>query len=315
MNSEKSVLKLTDEQFEELEKLSALGYSFSELAMYFDLPEEDFSRMAEDNSTEIYYHIRRGILMSNALEQLGVMSNAEKGNVAAIQELSKIRYRRQFELAKRELLFNLEIDEKTYQRLENYIESGSISSLSPDESIYIELLSMMNSMRRKYGRAKTIRFFCKKPFKFSYAQSRDMFEQAINLFYVDSKIEKKAMRNLKAEQLEDAAEMVKTMATKPKDFEVYGKLMKLSAEIRQLNLPDPPEVPKGTFDRPYKIYTLDPSLIGIEKPNRNELAKQIDAIVGASEAEKEKAKQDAAIVDVIPLNEILDEYEEETKHE
>ena len=103
--------------------------------------------------------------------------------------------------------------------------------------------------------------------------------------------------------------------TKPKDFEIYGKLMKLSAEVRQLNLPDPPEVPKGTFDRPYKIYTLDPSLIGIEKPNRNELAKQIDAIVGATEAEKEKAKQDAAIVDVIPLNEILNEYEEETKHE
>lgn len=315
MSSEKNVLNLTEEQLNELEKLSALGYSLDELAMYFDLPKDNFSQIAEDPSSDIYYHIQRGILMSNAIEQMGIMSNAEKGNVAAIQELSKIRYHRQFELAKRELLFSVEIDEKTYQRLEDYIESGSVSSLSPNESIYIELLTMMNSMRRKYGRAKTIRFFCNKPFKFSYAQARDMFEQAINLFYVDSKIEKKAMRNLKAEQLEDAAEMVKKMATKPKDFEIYGKLMKLSAEVRQLNLPDPPEVPKGTFDRPYKIYTLDPSLIGIEKPNRNELAKQIDAIVGATEAEKEKAKQDAAIVDVIPLNEILNEYEEETKHE
>ena len=102
---------------------------------------------------------------------------------------------------------------------------------------------MINSMLRKFGRVKTIKFFCKKPFEFTYAQSRDMYEQAINLFYVDSKVEKKAMRNLKAEQLEEAAEMVREMATKPEDFEVYGKLMKLSAEIRQLNLPDPPEVP------------------------------------------------------------------------
>ena len=173
---------------------------------------------------------------------------------------------------------------------------------------------MMNAMRRKYGRAKTIKFFCKPPFSFSYAQSRDMFEQAINLFYVDSKVEKKALRNLKAEQLEEAAEMVREMATKPEDFEVYGKLMKLSAEIRQLNLPDPPEMPKGTFDRPYKVYTLDPALIGINKPDRNELARQIDSIVGATEAEKEKAKRDAGI-DVIPFDEMLDEYEEEIKSE
>lgn len=32
-----------------------------------------------------------------------------------------------------------------------------------------------------------------------------MYEHSINLFYSDSKIEKKALRNLKAQQLEDAA--------------------------------------------------------------------------------------------------------------
>ena len=62
------------------------------------------------------------------------------------------------------------------------------------------------------------------------------------------------------------------------------------------------------------MYTLNPELIGIDKPNRNDLARQIDSIVGATEAEKEKAKQDAGIVDVIPLDNILDEYEEENKY-
>lgn len=312
---EKDVLSLPDDKYDELERLSALGYSESDMALYFTVPENEFKQAAANVDSMINYHIRRGVLMSGALEQMGLLGDAEKGNVQAIQTLYKIRYRRQFEVAKRELLYNLDIDEKVFQRLENYIESGSLTDLKPDEAIYIELLTMMNAMRRKYGRAKTIKFFCNKPFDFSYAQSRDMYEQAINLFYVDSKVEKKAMRNLKAEQLEEAAEMVKEMATRPEDFEVYGKLMKLSAEIRQLDLPDPPEVPKGTFDRPYKVYTLDPSLIGISKPNRNELARQIDSIAGATEAEKERAKRDAGIVDVIPLDEILDEYEEENRFE
>ncbi len=35
----------------------------------------------------------------------------------------------------------------------------------------------------------------------------------------------------------------------------------------------------------------------------------------ATEAEKEKAKRDAGIVDVIPFDEMLDEYEEEIKSE
>lgn len=71
--------------------------------------------------------------MSGALEQMGLLSDAEKGNVQAIQMLYKVRYRRQFEVAKREILYNLDIDEKVFQRLENYIESGSLGNLKPDE--------------------------------------------------------------------------------------------------------------------------------------------------------------------------------------
>lgn len=167
-------------------------------------------------------------------------------------------------------------------------------------------------MRRKYGRAETIKFFCKAPFNFTYAQSRDMFEHSINLFYIDNKIEKKALRNLKAQQLEDAADMLLRTARFPKDFEVYAKLIKLSAEIRQLNLPDPPEMPKDTYNKPYRVYTFDPNLIGVERVDRNILARQIDSITGITEAEKQKVKADAC-VETIPLENILDEYEEEIK--
>ena len=194
INLEESILTLPDDKYEELERLSALGYSEADMAMYFDVPRDNFPRAVLDPESQIIYHIKSGVLMSGALEQMGLLSDAEKGNVQAIQMLYKVRYRRQFEVAKREILYNLDIDEKVFQRLENYIDSRSLGNFTPDEAIYIELLTMMNAMRRKYGRAKTIKFFCKPPFSFSYAQSRDMFEQAINLFYVDSKENGRAPR-------------------------------------------------------------------------------------------------------------------------
>lgn len=301
---------LPKEKLEELERLAALGYSVPDMALYFNLPLNDFQADAENPDSRINYHIRRGIIVYSAREQMGAMGKAEKGNTESIQLLSKIRYRKHFDTVRHDILYDCEIDEKILHRLESYVESGSSIQLKPGEELYLEVLTLMNSMRRKYGRVKTVKFFQNPPFDLTYAQARDMFEHAINLFYVDSKIEKKALRNLKAQQLEDAAEMVLKTAMYPKDFETYGKLIKLSAELLQLNQPDLPEVPKGTYDRPYRVFTLDPKLVGIDRPDRNTLARQIDEIVGATEAEKQKAKYDAGVEDV-PFEDILNEYKEE----
>lgn len=315
VSMEDDILTFTDEKWAELESLAACGYSNKEMALYFDIPEDHFIAAADNPDNPVNYHIRRGILVHKAREQIGLMADAQGGNVKAVRTLASLRYRRDFNVARREILYNCEINDDLLHRLESYIESGSLGELKSDEALYIEVLTLMNNMRRKYGRTATIKFFCKAPFNFSYAQARDAFEHAINLFYLDSKVEKKALRNLKAQQLEDAADMVLAVAKEPADFEIYGKLIKLSAEIKQLNLPDPPEVPQGTFDRPYKVYTLDPALIGIEKPDRNQLARQIDSITGATEAEKQKAKFEAGVIDVIPFEDMLDEYEEENKSE
>ena len=302
---------LTEKKLEELERLAALGYGEPEMAMYFDVNIERFIEAAADPESKINYHIRRGILINQAREQMSVMSSAEGGNVQAIQALSKIRYRKDFNAARKDILLNDEIDEELYHRLEAYVEEGSLSNLKQDEALYIELLALMNGMRRKYGRVKTIKFFCKPPFSLNYSQVRAMYEHSINLFYVDSKVEKKAMRELKAQQLEDAADMVLRVAKEPSDYEIYAKLIKLSADIRQLHLPDPVDVPKGTYDRPYQVYTLEPEKIGIDRPDRHTLARQIDSIKGITEVEKERAKREAGIEDVIPFEEMLNDNEEE----
>ena len=62
---------LTEEKLEQLECLAALGYSVPDMAMYFNLPPDEFKADAENPDSKINYHIRRGILVNAAREQMG----------------------------------------------------------------------------------------------------------------------------------------------------------------------------------------------------------------------------------------------------
>lgn len=236
---------------------------------------------------------------------------AEKGDIPSLSAYSKMVYRINFNNARKAFLECGEVSEETLTLINSYIESGCSVSLNPGEELYLEILTLMNSMRRKYGRVNTIKFFQGSPFNLSYAKARSMYDESINLFYSDLMIEKKALRNLKAQQLEDAAEMVLAVAKEPKDFEIYERLISASSKIRQLDQPDPDPVAPNTYNRPYKFYTLDPERIGISRPNRLEIAKQIDSIVEATESEKRRARMDSGIENV-DFKDILNEHEEES---
>lgn len=234
---------------------------------------------------------------------------ADKGDIRSLSMFSKLMYIAEFDKARTDYLKSEEISEDTLLKIQSYIESGCKLSLNSGEEHYLEVLTLMNSMRRKYGRSHTLKFFQGSPFALSYAQSRRLYEASINLFYSDSSVERKALRNLKAQQLEDAADMVLAVAKDPKDFEIYERLISSSAKIRQLDQPDPDPIPPATFSKPIKYYTLDCERIGIKPPSRNEIAKQIDSISEATESEKRRALMDSGVEDV-DFESLLDEYEE-----
>jgi len=220
-------------------------------------------------------------------------------------------YKDEFDSARKEFTGS-DIPDEVFERLASYIESGCATNLSSGEQMYIEMLSLVNSMRRKYGRTNVMRFLQKSPYCMSYANARKMYEESINLFYSDTNVEKKAMRELKAQQLEDAAESLLAVAQSPKDYEVYERLVMSSAKLRQLDQPDPVEIPKATYQRPFKFYTLDPVRIGIDRPDRATVARQIDSISNATEMEKRRARQDAGIEDV-NIGELIDAVKEESQ--
>ena len=116
-------------------------------------------------------------------------------------------------------------DISRYHEIAEYIEKGSKSKLSGDDVEYLDILIKMNSMRRRYGLNETISFFTKEPYNISLYRSKQMFEESINLFYSDEVLEKKAARNLKAEQFEQAAQLALEAAQSVRDLEIYRALL------------------------------------------------------------------------------------------
>lgn len=197
-----------------------------------------------------------------------------------------------------------------YLDIVDYIERGSKGSLSEDEIEYLDVLVKMNTMRRRYGVANTIAFFQKEPFMISLYRAKQMMEESINLFYSDEQLDKKAARNLKAEQFEQAAQLALEASQNVKDLEVYRALLWDSYKARQLDQPDPVQIPKELYERPIKIYTLNPGQAKLPEIDRRELAKEIDALP-VTESMKHRLKQEAMIEDVDFIEMLNDQTEDD----
>jgi hypothetical protein len=197
-----------------------------------------------------------------------------------------------------------------YHEISEYIEKGSHSKLTEDEIEYLEVLVKMNTMRRRYGLNHTISFFTKPPFNISLYRAKQMAEESINLFYSDEVLDKQAARNLKAEQFEQAAQLALEAAQSVKDLEIYRALLWDSYKARQLDQPDPLNIPEELYKRPIKIYTLNPVQAKLPAIDRNELAKEIDAM-DETASNKRRWKQEAMIDDIDFIEMINDQADED----
>jgi len=190
------------------------------------------------------------------------------------------------------------LDDFNYEKILHFIETGAQGDL-PDELIeYVRLLEIIRSMYDRYQSIPSIvNFLQKPPFGLSEYVAKKRFNEAINLFYADNEIKKQTWRNVYAARLDRAADLALLASTSVADLEVYKKIVDAAARMRQLDLQDDRELPPELFQRPFKIYTLDPEKIGRKRADRNLLAQQIDSLA-IPEKEKDKARSDAMITDI-----------------
>ena len=202
--------------------------------------------------------------------------------------------------------------EKSYfETLQDYIASGCTIELTGDELDYYNALYALVGINRKYGKDNAIAFLMHEPFNVERMRARQMYSEAINLFYLNDTIENNAHRNMVFDNLMKAAHVVLQNAVNSKDMEVYGNLTVQAARIKQLDRPDPVK-PKELDEKPFKVYDLAPEKVGLPSANRNLLAAQIDSMPDIPSREKVRLKRDANVVD-IDFEEMLDDQEEKTK--
>ena len=192
----------------------------------------------------------------------------------------------------------MDIPDDKYDRLLAFIESGSKGDLPQDMIAYVELLDMIRGLHMRYkDRQGIVRFLQQPPYSLSYYLATLRYSEAINFFYLDHEISRQAWRNVSAEKLDRAADLVLKTATCAKDIDIYKNILYAAMEARQLSKEDAQDIPEDLFKKPVKIYTLDPDQIGRRKANRNLLARHIDSL-DIPEAEKQRARSDAMIEDV-----------------
>lgn len=202
-------------------------------------------------------------------------------------------------------------DRSHFQRLQDYIESGCKYQLTEEEQEYYNALFAVVGVTRKYGKDRAISLLMHEPFNCSRPRAREMYYEAINLFYLDDTIEPAAHRNMIFDNLMKAAQTVLLSSKTSKDMEVYGNLMIQAWKVKQLDKPD--KIKRQEIkEKDIKVYTLDSNLIGVPSIDRQELAAQIDSIPDLTDRQRRDLKRDAMAID-INFEEIIDDTQEKTE--
>lgn len=206
-------------------------------------------------------------------------------------------------------LRDIELDE-IYDFMENGIPGDSNSEI-------MEYMLEMDKVRGmflridKYASKDAIINHLQTVDKYSRAFASKLYNQTMEYFYCDTTISKAAWRNVYAEKMEKVINFAIHNMKDTTDASKVSKMIFELGKLRQLDEPDIDDLPEGLFDRPFKLYTLDPEKAGIDKADRRELATFIDKLPELSELHKDLLKQEAGI---FPHKIFLDEHED-PRHE
>lgn len=111
--------------------LASIGWGDKELASYLGLTSDEYATSIALND-DLGKAVSRGRLTKRAEIEIAVARAAEKGDVASIKEYRDIVRDKKFSVSKLDL-FGGSKDPGAFQRIQDYIASGSKGSLSDNE--------------------------------------------------------------------------------------------------------------------------------------------------------------------------------------
>lgn len=281
---------------EKVSWLAALGWPEGDIAQSLGLSYSDFMNRVADPADELFDSVNRGRLQKRAEVEIKIARGAAAGDTDSIKQFSEIVRDRSFSISKLDLFGGAE-KEGSFQRIQDYIASGSKGSLSEKEQVYVDILTLIYSLDGQYGKRRTIKFLTSAPFNFSYDHASDMYSEATEMFYCNRKISKEALRNKIADQFDALYIAARDAAQTSKDYEVAANILANKARALQLDKEDPAKLPAEMYVKPFRVLSLTPEAIGLPTVNRQELGRQIEGLV-APEMVKKRLKMEAGVTDM-----------------
>jgi hypothetical protein len=285
-------LRLTDEQFEDLEKLAAIAFAPEKIAMYFGISETVFMEEFNKADSKIRFHFEKGVLQSVAKINMATLSRAKDGNLTSITQLAKEMQLQKVEISKKRRMY--EVENKNYEKLQNLVEHGQVQGIPTQQLEYFEQLDYIRCLYNKYESKSFILHAVQLKWpELSKYKINKLFSDTLNFFYIDNEVKVEAYQNIYADFMDNMARICFDI----NDFETARRCTLDAVKIRGVGSDKKDVIPKEMMDRRPVVYTIKPTDVGIHVESRYKLAEFIDALPINSK-EKLNAKRDAKIEDI-----------------
>ncbi|OBQ56099.1 hypothetical protein JJL45_05200 [Tamlana sp. s12] len=101
-------LKFSQEEYEQIEDLSAVNYSPERIAKYLSVDKKAFLELWYDKTSLVRYHYDRGELVAQFEINQKQLENAKKGNITSAQIHFKIAEENRVENIKKQVFYGAE---------------------------------------------------------------------------------------------------------------------------------------------------------------------------------------------------------------
>lgn len=291
---------LTPELVEELQRYGTLEWEPRDIAIWMNFDIEQFAAEYKNPDSIVSLIITRGRLQAQATISKKILDKAERGDLPSILHLEKIRREKSFLTSKLDIFGGFD-DQKAFERVYEYISNGRTDELSNNEKLFIDLLSIINSLDRQVGKRATIKLLTQQ-FGYTYERSVEYYNQADQLFYSNRTTTKEALRNKYAEMLDNMAHAALKASQTPKDYEAVSEIIAKAAKIRKLDEPEIQKLPPAMYLKQIRMFSLSPEVLGLPPVNRQEVNIQIQGL-HLPEVEKQRLCRESLIenVDIIEM--------------
>ena len=290
-------MQLTNEQLEAVETFGGLNYTAEKIAMMLSLNGDEF--LEEFNMSEVdpgylpgqvRYHYDLGMLRTMTAIDKANVKRAEEGNLTSIAQFKKDTRYREIQNAK---------NRTVYQQQKTYIEglqqkiNGEESKLTPLQAQYVDQIEYIRVLNLRMNSKQHIISAVKKKWpSLSRNNISRLYNETLNLFYLDNDTKIEAWKHIFAEKLENLG----ALAIEMDDIEQARRCFMDAANILGVNKEQPQVIPAALLDRRQIVYTMDIQKLGIPRANKNELAAFIDKL-DLTQKEKAKFRREALIED------------------